>query len=526
MSNWFKSFRQSGTKFFFIPMIIILALSSVAAVPNSAVWQTSGQSITNWRYQPMENKISNSNAASLKVKFAEPNTAGADVSATPSVADKTVYFPDWKGNLFSVDANTGVVNWSVNLASLTGIPGMFSRSTPTIVGNSLIVGTQNDAWLLAISRNKGQLLWMKQLDSHPAAVLTQSPAYFNGTLYIGVSSSEENLAANPNYHCCTFRGSMLAVDAKTGNILWKTYTIPENGGIPGGYSGNAVWGSTPAIDPSRKLVYIGTGNNYTVPADVADGSTAIDPADYTDALLALDLNTGNIVWADSLMGLTADAWTVACFATSQPGLTNCPDPKGPDYDFGQAPMLISTVIAGKKQDLVVAGQKSGILWAVDASTGQKIWRTDTGVGSALGGMEWGAATDGKRIYVANAAGGFWAAYDPTTGANIWTTNDPNPYNTSYYAKDISPLSVANGVVYAGSLGGNPDQATTNPTMFALDAATGQILWQFASGASVAAGPAIANGVVYWGSGYKRFCPPLACLGAPAGQHNFYAFSVK
>ena len=479
----------------------------------------SGQSILNWRFQPLEFTISANNAANLKVKFALPNSGGADVSATPSVSDGTLYYPDWAGNLYSVNATTGAVIWADKVSSLTGIPGAVSRTTPTVHGNTLVVATQTQ-YLLAVNRLTGQLLWRTQLDSHPLAVLTQSPVVFNSVIYTGVSSVEEAAAANPAYPCCTFRGSFTAVNAKTGQILWKTYTTPDNGGLPGGYSGNAVWGSTASIDPIRKLVYIATGNNYTVPATVANGGQ-IDPADYTDAILALNMATGSVVWGDKLMGLSSDTWNVACF-TSLPGTGNCPDPAGPDYDFGQGPMHIAAVINGKLRDLIVDGQKSGNVWAVNPGTGAVVWQTNTGFGSPLGGMEWGSATDGQRIYVANAAGGFWAALDPATGNLIWKTNDPNPVNPGFGVNDIGAVSVANGVMYAGSLGGGGSNGgTTNPTMFALNAKTGQILWSYISGGSVASGPAIANGVVYWGTGYSHFG-----IGAGAGAYSFYAFSVK
>ena len=216
----------------------------------------------------------------------------------------------------------------------------FSRTTPTIDGNVLYVGLQNDGWLLAISRNKGNLLWKTRLDKHPAASITQSPAGYNGVLFVGMSSQEEGFAADPNYPCCSFRGSLSAVDEKTGQVLWKTYTTPENGGLTNGYSGNAVWGSTPVVDTSRGLVYITTGNNYTVPADVANGTVPLASGDYVDSILALDLKTGNIVWAQPHLGLSSDTWTVPCLY-SQPGTANCPDPAGPDYDFGQGVMEVS-----------------------------------------------------------------------------------------------------------------------------------------------------------------------------------------
>jgi len=502
-------------------IIAVLALSLIAA-SNNIVWLQAGQGRANWHSQPMEKTISSQNVANLAVKWAN---AGGDVSATPSVSDGVVYYPDFNGNLYAVDATSGAVIWQDNLGDFfspaDGLTGtVFSRTTPTIDGNVLYVGLQNNGWLLAISRNKGKLLWKTQLDSHPAASITQSPADFNGILIVGMSSQEEGFATDPNYNCCSFRGSVSAVDEKTGSVLWKTYTVPENGGRTDGYSGNAVWGSTPVVDPSRKLVYITTGNNYTVPADVAAGTTPLDPTDYVDSILALDLNSGKVVWAAPHLGLSSDTWTVPCLY-SQPGTANCPDPAGPDYDFGQGVMEVSRTVNGMNQDLVIAGQKSGKLWALDAGTGQVAWMYDSGVGYSLGGMEWGSATDGKTVFFANAIGGFWGAVDIATGELKWKTSDPNLPGPTFYANDIGGVSYANGVVYVGSLGGGKNLTPTSPTMFALDASTGKILWQYASGSSVAASPAIVNGVVYWGTGYARLDQ-----GVGAGTNDFYAFSLK
>jgi polyvinyl alcohol dehydrogenase (cytochrome) len=503
-----------------LAIIAVLALSMIAA-SNNIVWLEAGQGRTNWHSQPLESTISNQNVGNLNVKWAN---AGGDVSATPSVSDGVVYYPDYSGNLYAVDATTGAVIWQDILGSFftsaDGLTGtVFSRTTPTIDGNVLYVGLQNNGWLLAISRNKGNLLWKTQLDTHPAAVITQSPADYNGILYVGMSSLEEAFAADPSYPCCTFRGSLSAIDEKTGNVLWKTYTVPDNGNALGGYSGASVWGSTPVVDTSRKLVYITTGNNYTVPADVANGTTPLATNDYVDAILALDLKTGSVVWAQSHLGLTGDAYTFACFYSYQ--APNCPDPAGPDYDFGQGVMEVTRTVNGTNQDLVIAGQKSGKLWALDADTGEVAWMYDTGVGYLLGGMEFGSATDGQTVYFANAHGGFWGAVDIATGQLKWQTSDPNPQGPPFYANDVGGVSYANGVVYVSSLGGGTDLTPTSPTMFALDANTGVILWQFASGSSVAGSPAIVNGVIYWGTGYARLGQ-----GVGATTSNFYAFSLK
>ena len=490
---------------------VSLLMIAAAANPN-ADWTSAGQGRTNWSYQPLEKTISNQNASNLSVAWANP---GGDVSATPSVSEGVVYYPDFNGNLYAVDATSGAVIWQDDLATISGITGAFSRTTPTIDGNVLYVGLQNQGELLAISRNKGKLIWMSQLDDHVAAVITQSPADYNGVLFVGMSSQEEGYAADPSYPCCSFRGSLSAVDKKTGTVLWKTYTAPV------GYSGNSVWGSTPVVDPSRKLVYITTGNNYTVPDGVNGTTNPLDPADYVDSILALDIRSGAVVWAAPHLGLmpASDTFTLACVT----GGASCTDPAGPDYDFGQGVMEVSTTINGKSQDLVIAGQKSGKLWALNADTGHVFWMYDSGVGSLLGGMEWGSATDGNTVYFANAHGDFWGAVDIATGQLKWETKDPNPLptNTLFDSNDIGAVSVANGVVYVGSLGGGLGLTPTTSTMFALDANTGEILWSFASGSGVASSPAIVNGMVFWGTGYSRLGQ-----GVGAGEHNFYAFSVK
>ena len=238
-----------------------------------------------------------------------------------------------------------------------------------------------------------------------------------------------------------------------------------------GYSGAAVWGSSPAIDVKRNSVYITTGNNYSAPQSVKDCATAAgsdlaalaacEPqgnGNYVDAILSLDLADGHIKWANKMQGY--DAWTTACIGFP----TACPTPAGPDFDFGQGAMLIPTKKAG---DVVVAGQKSGMLWGLNADTGAKVWGTLVGPGSSLGGLEWGSATDGDRIYFAvvnlggvtysmvnppkgtpaTSSSGSWGAVDPATGTIDWQTADPNG------AIDLGPVSVANGVVYASSFGG-------------------------------------------------------------------------
>ena len=523
--------------------------SGVAGADPAASWLNHGNGLSNWRSQPSEEKLDRDNVGQLAPKWVYH--PGGDVSATPSVEGNAVYVPDWTGNVARLDAATGNVVWKTNLNAATGIATsaglVTSRDTPTIAGDTVLVGTQKGAFLLALDKATGAVRWRTQVDANGFAILTQSPVVRNGVVYQGVASTEEAATAFiPNYPCCFFRGSVNAIDLATGQLIWKTYMTPATSDRPSAahpagsrYSGAAVWGSSPVVDPARGSLYITTGNNYSVPESVANCTIAHpDTAgqcdadnNYVDSILSLDLATGVVKWVKHLD--TADAWNVACF-TGLPGNVNpgsCPTPAGPDFDFGQGAMLIPTKTHGVKRDVVAAGQKSGVFWGVDADTGQVLWTTQAGPGGTLGGLEWGSATDGKRIYFAisnnsllpytsparpelgNA--GSWGALDPATGAILWQTKDPNG--------DIDPgaVSVANNVVYAGSLASpaDPVGAKTKKTFFGLNAANGKILWSFASGASVNSGPAIVDATVYWGSGYRNF-------GLGVGNDAFYALTVK
>ncbi|MCB8984496.1 MAG: PQQ-binding-like beta-propeller repeat protein [Ardenticatenaceae bacterium] len=504
-----------------------LLLTGIVLASGGSNWLSAGKDRQNTRNQNTETKIGVENVADLTVKWVF--TTGGDVSATPAVDGDTVYVPDWDGNLFAIDRQTGQARWVSNIATVTGIPGDKARTTPAVTEDKVIVGTQGPfgggGIVLAFDKFTGALVWATVADTHPAAIITQSATVFDGRVYVGVASQEEGFAALiPGYPCCSFRGSMLALDLDTGAILWKTFMAPE------GYSGNAVWGSSPAIDTKRGQLYIATGNNYTVPDDVLDciaaagndpaAQAACLPADnHFDSILALDMKTGSIRWATR--AIPYDAWTVDCIPFFGDG-DNCPDPAGPDYDFGQAPALfrVNPSGGGMPFDLVGAGQKSGQYWALDPDTGAVNWVTQAGPGGIAGGLQWGSAVDGNRVYTANAnssaapwtlpdgavtTDGVWSGLDARTGEILWQTTP------TYGGSTSGPATTANGVVYGCSL---------DPTghMYALDAATGEILWNFTSGGSCLSGAAISNGVIFWGSGYSN-------LGLGTPNNKLYAFSL-
>jgi polyvinyl alcohol dehydrogenase (cytochrome) len=249
-------------------------------------------------------------------------------------------------------------------------------------------------------------------------------------------------------------------------------------------------------------------------SDSAALSACVPANDYFDTVLALNLKTGAVKWATR--AIPFDAWTVGCIPFFGDGV-NCPTPAGPDYDFGQAPALFTVKPSGsaKPYDLVGAGQKSGQYWALNPSTGAVQWVTQAGPGGTAGGLQWGSAVDGKRVYTANAnsnlvdyngsTSGVWSSLDAVTGAVVWQTRPPNGGSTS------GPVTTANGVVYGCSL-------DAQGYMYALNGATGQVLWSFASGGSCLSGAAISDGMLYWGSGYSNF-------GFGTTNNKVYAFGL-
>ncbi|AFL89389.1 PQQ enzyme repeat-containing protein [Terriglobus roseus DSM 18391] len=502
--------------------VIVFSVSSFAQT--TAAWTSVGQGLTNLRSQPAEKSISALNVGRLAVKWAF--TTVGDVTATPTVSGGVVYFPDSAGNLYAVNATTGIKIWQQTITSYVGMPNAIARVSPAVYMNEIILGDNLSvtekhagAHVFAVNQADGKLLWITQVDANKAAIITGSPVVYNNVAYVGISSEEEGLTQQKGYACCTFRGSIVALNATTGAKLWQTYMTPDNNGQPNQYSGAAIW-SPPAIDVGRNLLFTTTGNNYSVPSSVQACQAAANAAhnttkrcalasDMFDAIVALNLTTGEPVWWQRPS--VYDTYNLACHLTP-PG-PNCPTIQGLDYDFGGGgPNLFNNVVG--------AGQKSGVFNMFDAAKGKYIWSVPVGPGGQLGGILWGTASDGSRIFVASANSaaatwtlasgqsinwGFWSALDMKTGKILWQTPEP-----THGASAISSMSTANGVVYVGSL----DAAGY---MYALSSATGQVLWSFPSGGSVFGAPAIVDGTLYWGSGYKRF--------GGTGNNKLYAFYI-
>jgi polyvinyl alcohol dehydrogenase (cytochrome) len=532
-----------------------------------------GQNICNTASQ-VNVGIGKENVSKLVVKWQYDKKAGAagDVSATPSVVGGRVYFPDWGGKINSLDAATGHVVWSKDVAAIltsAGLPGSLggfvSRTTPLVTQGLVIFGVYRDspqiataphcaAYVIAIDQNTGDLKWSQQLDTHYLAYIESSPVLEGNNFYIGVTSSEEVVPAvigglnGGGVKCCSFRGSIASMDVATGKINWQVYTISDElfyntdagvpeGGLNGaasapGYSGASVWSSTPVIDRKRKQLIFTTGDNYKLPSADAPGTP---PGNWVDSIVALDLATGNMNWARQLPNGGKGPSDAFAAGVSQGGA---------DSDFGSGANLFTALYKGQPRDMVGAGQKSGVYFAVDAQTGDLLWQTTVGTGGATaGGMVWGTATDGTRIYTSdnNSTGanwtvlgkgsmagqtvttGVWSALDPATGDVIWQIPNPVLAKPLNAATLQGPVVVSNGVMFAGSM-------DKNGTMFALDAATGDVLWSFQSGGTVIGSPAIVNGMVFWGSGYPGAGGILAAkrplgFGTSSTKAQFFAFGL-
>ena len=525
--------------------VALLATATALAVQLTGQWTMGGQGPSNTRSQSAETAIGPANVSGLVEKWTL-NTAG-DVSATPAIKDGVAYVPDWSGEIYAVDTRTGSLIWQVNSAGITGVPALLPgsypgaplqpggvvRVTPAVAGNLLIMGDQGGragqgAKLFALDRKTGAVRWVTQLQGGSLggspgdqfAIVTQSAVVDDNdpsVVYVGTASWEEAMAAFIlGYPCCSFRGAVFAVSVKTGQVLWQTYMTPA------GYSGNGVWGSTGALDAKRKTLYVTTGNNYSVPAAVLEcvgdneGNAAaqlacMDPSNHFDSIVALDTQTGAIKWVTR--ALPHDTWNVNCIDIDGfPVLGVCPDPAGPDYDFGQGPSLFSARLNGRTRDLVGAGQKSGKFWTLDRDTGAVVWATQVGPGGTMGGLQWGSAVDDSRIYVAVNNSGFtswtlttsttttrgaWSALDKATGAILWQTETPDSLAPGF-GSAIGAVTVANGVAYACSFFG---------TRVAMSASTGQVLWSEGPtgvyGEFCGAGAAVSRGTVYWGNGYGQ-----------------------
>ena len=464
-------------------------------------WNGWGTGVTNRRFQPASHAgLTAADVPRLRLKwaFGYPNASAAHTQ--PTVVGGRLFVASQRGEVWALDAASGCTHWSY--LAQTGVRTAMTVGRLPDGRHALYLGDYN-ANVYALDAATGAELWRRDLEAHEGARITGAPVLHGGRLYVPVSSLEEVLAADPEYVCCTFRGSLAALEATTGDVIWQTYTIPEapaprgrnpDGAFLMGPAGAAIW-SAPTVDEARGLVYAATGNGYTEPAP-----------DTSDAILAFDMETGAVRWARQFT--PDDAFIVGCRGSNP----NCPDDTGPDFDFGASPVLVSVA---EGRDLLVVGQKSGIGFGLDPDReGAIVWQYQVGPGSALGGIEWGFAVDDDAAYFANSGfitpePGGMAAIRLRTGELIWYVAPHEPICEQCSPAVLAAVTVIPGVVFAGSHDG---------LLRAYATADGAVLWEQdtngswetvnavpAEGGSInGPGAVVVDGMVYINSGYAIF----------------------
>ncbi|MXY18360.1 MAG: PQQ-binding-like beta-propeller repeat protein [Acidobacteria bacterium] len=441
----------------------------------------------------------------LKWAFGFPDTSVAWAQAT--VAGGRVYIGSQSGIVYSLDAGTGCVHWTFGAGG--GVRTAISLGpNPAAAGGHAVyfADTQSNAY--ALDAGTGANIWTVKVEEHPRSRITGAPALFEDRLYVPLSSYEEVESDDPEYACCTFRGSVSALEIETGRVVWKTYTIAEEPRPRGvssagvtlyGPSGNAIW-SSPTIDAGRRLVYAATGNGYSDP-----------PQPTGNAVLAMDLDTGALRWVRQV--LPGDVYIAGCPPDSTN--PNCPEEVGPDLDFGNSPILTR---GPDGRDIIVIGQKSGLGGAsVRFGLGGGVCVTGPGQGGLLGGMEWGSATDGEQAYfpvsdLFTPAPGGLHAVSLATGERAWYAPPPAPLcaaGPGCNGAQPGAVTVIPGAVFSGSYdGGIRAYSTTD----------GRVIWSYdtnrdfetangvgARGGSISAGgPTVAGGLLLVPSGYGGF----------------------
>lgn len=469
-----------------------------------------------------QTRIDSDTAGSLELAWAFGLPGTVDTRSQPVATATTLFVGSAGGHVFALDRLSGCVKWHRATPLRTSLTlGRIQR--PDSVIAALFFGDQQ-GFVTAVDAASGDILWRQHVGLFEASMLTGAVVQHGGTLIVPISSIEVGLASDPTYECCRNHGGVRAIDAATGNILWTTHlaidatpTTKSAAGVQQwGPSGVPVW-STPTVDAKRGVVYVATGENYSMPA-----------TDLSDAIVALDLADGRIRW--HFQATAGDAYNTAC-DVMPPG-PNCPAKRGPDFDFGAGVVIADD---GNGKELLLAAQKSGVVWALDPdASGKVVWQRQVGAGSALGGVHWGIAVADDRVYVPAADPQFpIPGYEPkpglyalsvTDGSVVWshriergceadlmgyfTRTTLYPQCSFYFGLSAAPTALP-GAVVAGGLDGK---------LRIFAAADGKQLWSFATaraydavngipahgGAIDAAGAIAVGNMLYAQSGYSLF----------------------
>jgi polyvinyl alcohol dehydrogenase (cytochrome) len=473
--------------------------SPIGDLSSKPLWNGWGNDVSNARFQSTKGAgLTASQIPNLKLKWAFGFPGAEEVYGQPTVAGGRVFVGVDTGAVYSLDAETGCVYWSYQAdagvrtaVSIAPVKGKGATKFGIYFGDIR-------ANMYMLDAATGKEIWKVKVEDHPVAKITGAPMLYEDRLYVPVSSQEERSAGwSTVYPCCTFRGSVVALDAANGHTVWKTYPVQDppkptsklaNGVQQYGPNGGAIW-STPTVDAKNHAIYVGTGDAYTKPV-----------SSNTDAIMALDMKTGKVIW--SVQDTPQDAWLSGCGGEIKS--ENCLPPSeiGPDYDFGASPIL-KTLPNGHR--ILVAGQKSGMVWGHDPDRdGTVVWKAQLVKKLALGMITFGGAADDQNAYFGLRTGAV-AAVRMDTGEEKWSTPIPPPPGPGPKG-ETAAITAIPGAIFSGGWDG---------MLRAFSTDDGHLLWEYnmirdyetvnhvpaKGGSMAAAGPTVAGGMLFVGSGY-------------------------
>jgi polyvinyl alcohol dehydrogenase (cytochrome) len=497
-----RSLRRAPAGSSVVPCASPAPFRGVAA---AADWNGWGNGAENRRFAK-NGGLTAADLPKLKLKWAFGYADVTSARAQPSLVGNRLFVASDSGDVHALDPMTGCAYWTFRADATvrTGLLVAPYRSTGGAQGWAVFFGDLK-ANAYAVDATNGRSVWIRRIDEHPFAAITGTIAYHDGRVFVPVQGlNEEVQGGRPQYECCTFRGSVAALDAQTGNVVWKTYTVGERQARGSNGTGKPQWGpagggiwSSPTIDVRRGALYVSTGNGYADP-----------PQPMTDAVVALDIQSGKVRWFQQFTA--ADTWTLGCRATN-PDNPNCPATLGPDHDFSASPSLVT--VGGR--DVLVLPQKSGMAYALDPDkAGALVWQFRFGPGSGRGG-QWGGAVDERHAYFGvtdfrtNSTGGI-VAVRLGTGELAWRKPGEPPLcgtpSRNCSASQGAAVTAIPGAVLSGSHDGG---------LRAYAADDGSLLWRFdtnrefptvngvkANGGSMdGPGPIVAGGLLFVNSGY-------------------------
>ena len=472
-------------------------------------WNGWGAGAANTRYVPAAaGGVTAPMMPRMKLKWAFGFPGVSSARSQPAVLGGRVFVGSESGDIFALDARTGCTHWSYHAQA--GIRTALSVA-PYKPANGpagfAVFFADGTASAYAVDAATGKEIWTRKLDSHAYAKATGSVTVHDGRVYVPLAGvGEEGQGGGGTYECCTFRGSVTALNANTGAVIWKAYTIADEpkprgknpkGVTAWGPAGGGVW-AAPTVDAKRKAIYVATGNGYVEPAVLT-----------TDAVLAFDMDSGKLLW--SQQPLANDVWVGGCRPTNPPDNPNCPEKLGPDFDFSASPMLVKQP---NGRELIVIQQKSGMVYGFDPDKkGEKAWEYRSSPGGGMGG-QWGGAADDRQAYfgVNGTAGktpGGIRAVRLDTGAEVWSKDASERLcgtERGCSAAQGAAVSALPGIVLSGSMDGG---------LRAYASDDGTLVWSFDTnkefetvngvkargGAMDGPGAAVGNGMIFINSGY-------------------------